>query len=242
MKTYIRAALMAGFVLALSSCMGSLKKPEKTYNQKLLEEIQAKEKAGQNPYAEPSQEATADPVQSSLWARSIGSPYIIRNQKAQKVGDLLTIQIDESATATTSAKTDAKKDSKNEINGGLAFGQGENETVGGIEGSAGSKNEFKGEGKTDRSGRFETTVQAVVESVLPNGTLFVRGRKVITINNEDQEVEISGFVRPDDIRINNTVISSVMADAEIRYVGQGVVSDKQRVGWGTRFVEAIWPF
>ena len=239
----MRAALFilaAGF--ALSAC-GALRKPsEPTFNQKMLKAQQEQIARGENPAAEQESALSADPVQSSLWAKSVGSPYIIRNQKAQKVGDLLTVLIDETATASTSAKTDAKKDSSNSVSGGLGYGKSDNKSHGTIEGSAGSKSEFKGEGKTNRSGQFQTTVQAVVENVLPNGTLFIRGRKTITINNEDQDVEISGFVRPDDIRINNIVMSTVMADAQIRYLGDGVVSDKQRVGWGTRLVDAIWPF
>ncbi len=185
---------------------------------------------------------SADPAASSLWSRSAGNPYLVRNQKAQNIGDLLTIMIEESATATTKAKTDAKRDGSIDLGGTLKMGQGTAEQLGDLSFSADHKNAFKGEGTTDRSGSLNATVQAVVENVLANGTLYVRGRKVITINNEDQEVEVTGFVRPDDIRINNTVMSSKMADAKIRYVGDGIISDKQNEGWGTRLVNAIWPF
>jgi len=220
-----------------------MKKPtEPTYNQKLLRDQRARIEAGEDIYKPVSNDPSSDPIQSSLWARSIGSPYLVRNQKAQKVGDLLTILVDESAQATTSAKTDAKRDGKISLSGALTLGQGDPEQAGSLTGTAANKNEFKGEGKTDRSGKIETTVQAVVEDVLPNGTLFVRGRKELTINNEDQVVEITGFVRSDDIRINNTVLSSLLADAEIRYVGDGVISDKQKTGWGTRLLDAVWPF
>lgn len=227
----------------LSGCAAKAEMAEPTFNEKMLKAQQQALAAGERPMGpEDDVVPTADPSAASLWSRSAGSPYLIRNQKATHVGDLLTILVVESATATTKAKTDTKRDSGMEIGGKASVGQGAMSQIGELGFSADNKNDFKGEGTTDRSGSLETTVQAVVENVLANGTLFVRGRKVITINNEDQEVEITGFVRPDDIRINNTVASTVMADAKIRYVGDGVISDKQRVGWGTRLLDAVWPF
>lgn len=228
-------ALISVFV---SACATKQHMAEPTYNEKMLKAQRQSEGAVEANVKGPS----GDPLAASLWARSEGNQYLVRNLKAQAVGDLLTIIVDESATAQTSAKTDTKRDGKTEISGKAGLGQGSSEQIGVFGFDTANKNEFKGEGKTDRSGRLQTTVQAVVENVLPNGTLYVRGRKVITINNEDQEVELTGFVRPDNIRINNTVVSSVMADAKIRYVGDGVISDKQRVGWGTRLLDAIWPF
>lgn len=223
----------------VAACMSARKPSAPTYNERMLSKETMKADLKPN-FVEGT--PSADPVQSSLWARSVGSPYIIRNQKAQKVGDLLTILIEEETSASTQAKTDAKRDGSVDLSGSLGFGQGTSSTAGQLSAKAGNVNDFKGEGKTNRSGQFTSKVQAVVENVLPNGTLFVRGRKVITINHEDQEIEISGFVRPDDIRINNTVVSTVMADAQIRYVGEGVISDKQHTGWGTRLLDAIWPF
>jgi len=129
-----------------------------------------------------------------------------------------------------------------DLGANFGAGSGSVQQFGAVSGGSNFKNDFKGEGQTDRSGRLTATVQAVVEDVLPNGVLFVRGRKVVTINSEDQHVELTGFVRPDDIRINNTVVSSLMADAQIRYVGKGVIGDKQRGGWGARLIDFVWPF
>jgi flagellar L-ring protein precursor FlgH len=228
-------------IISLSACASLTKKSEPTFNQKMLQ--QQKEKVALGIQDDPQHLGnTSDVIHSSLWAKSAGNPYLVRNQKAQNVGDLLTIMIDESATASTSAKTDAKKESDLSLGSDLSFGRSALGPRGKLSGNSEYSSELKGKGSTDRSGRFQATVQAVVENVLANGTLFVRGRKVITVNNEDQEVEISGFVRPDDIRINNTVVSSVMADAEIRYLGKGVVGDKQRGGWGTRILDWVWPF
>ncbi|MGA0163686.1 MAG: flagellar basal body L-ring protein FlgH [Bdellovibrionota bacterium] len=237
----MRIILALLMIVSLSACASIMRTSEPTLNQRMLQEQKDKMATGQvdAPLAIAN---TSDVSHSSLWAKSAGNPYLVRNQKAQNVGDLLTILIDESATASTSAKTDAKKEADLGLGADLSFGRSALGAKGKLSGTSEYSSELKGQGKTDRSGQFQATVQAVVENVLNNGTLFVRGRKVITINNEDQEVEISGFVRPDDIRINNTVVSSVMADAEIRYLGKGVVGDKQRGGWGTRVLDWVWPF
>ncbi len=231
-----------GSTVLLSACMPLQRKAEPTFNERLLQDQQKKIAAGEDPNRDTSANPSSDPNAASLWARSEGNPYLVRNQKAQKVGDLLTILISESSSATTQAKTNTKRDSKMNLTGTANWGQADPEDVASLGISTGNKNDFKGEGTTDRSGNFQATVQAVVENVLENGTLYVRGKKTITINNEDQDVEITGFVRPDDIRINNTVISTVMADAKIRYLGDGVISDKQRAGWAARLVDVIWPF
>lgn len=243
MRRILAPSLLIGSALFfLTSCGGPMKH-EETFNERMLEVQKARIKNGEDVYADRESELSADPVQSSLWAKSVGSPYIIRNQKASKVGDLITILIDESATATTEANTDTNRESTLELSAAASAGGGKViPQLGSVTGDSSTKNEFKGKGSTDRSGKFQTTVQAVVESVLPNGTLYIRGQKVIAINHEDQEVEITGFVRPDDIRIDNTVISTLMADAEIRYSGRGVVGDKQRVGWASRLFDWVWPF
>jgi flagellar L-ring protein precursor FlgH len=216
--------------------------PEPTLNEKQLEQQRSRIQAGEDVYGKEPVALTSDMNQSSLWARSSGSPYIIRNQKAQKVGDLLTVIIDEQATASTSAATETTRESTIGMSGNLGFGMNTARQKGTLSGASDFSNEFAGEGSTDRTGRLTATVQAVVEEVLPNGTLFVKGRKTVTINEEDQEFELTGFVRPDDIRISNTITSSLMADAQIRYIGKGVIGDKQRAGWGARVLDFVWPF
>jgi len=239
----MKSLLSLLILVTVSGCSLRLPKSHKdSFNEKMLKSQQAKIDAGEDVYGDGKQDLSSDPVQSSLWAKSVGSPYIIRNQKASKVGDLITIVILEKSTAKSNAKTETKRDSGADVDFNLKYGTNATKQHGIIAGSAGMKNDFKGEGKTDRTGELSATVQAVVETVLPNGTLFVRGHKIITVNHEDQTVELSGFVRPDDIRINNTVSSELMADARIRYLGDGTVGDKQYVGWGTRLADWLWPF
>ena len=82
----------------------------------------------------------------------------------------------------------------------------------------------------------------MVKKVLPNGNLFVEGHRVILVNDEEQHFYLSGIIRPIDIDQNNIISSSKIAEAEIEFVGRGVMSDNQRQGWFSRFFSWIYPF
>jgi flagellar L-ring protein FlgH len=77
---------------------------------------------------------------------------------------------------------------------------------------------------------------------LPNGNLFVEGHRVVLVNNEEHHFYISGVVRPIDIDQENSVKSSMIADAEIEFTGRGVLSDNQQQGWLSRYFGWMWPF
>ncbi len=85
-------------------------------------------------------------------------------------------------------------------------------------------------------------ITARVSRVLENGNLFIEGARQLTVNAEEQYIVISGIVRPEDITSDNLVSSQYIADARIVYTGQGIINDKMRPGWGTRILDAIWPF
>lgn len=104
------------------------------------------------------------------------------------------------------------------------------------------QNDFKGKGKTTRGGRLTGTITARVVEVMPNGNFIIESRKEVTINNEKQIFILRGMIRPEDIAIDNTVLSSRVADAEIYLVGRGVIQDKQKPGWAIRILDKVWPF
>lgn len=85
-------------------------------------------------------------------------------------------------------------------------------------------------------------ISVTVVDVLSNGYLAVRGEKVLTLNRGDEYVRFSGIVRPVDIRSNNTVLSTQVADAQIIYSGSGEVADASKHGWLSKFFLAFWPF
>jgi len=106
----------------------------------------------------------------------------------------------------------------------------------------GMDNNHKGEGKTNRDGLLKGRISARVVRVLPNGNLVIEGRRMLTVNAEDQFMVITGICRPDDVTTENLIHSQYIADARIVYAGKGVVDDKMRPGWLARVVDWVWPF
>ncbi|MCP5071082.1 MAG: flagellar basal body L-ring protein FlgH, partial [bacterium] len=102
--------------------------------------------------------------------------------------------------------------------------------------------EYTGEGKLERSANFTTKIACVVTDVTPSGLLHIEGERHLTINGETQVIALSGFVRPEDVRIDNTLPSELVASADIRYGGVGVVSEEQRMPWLTRLMRLALPF
>ncbi len=105
-----------------------------------------------------------------------------------------------------------------------------------------AKEDFKGSGATNRAGSLVGTITAKVVEVMPNGILSIESRKEITINNEKQILILRGMVRPDDIAVDNSVLSNRIADAEVFFVGDGVVQNKQDTGWLVKLMDKVWPF
>ena len=95
--------------------------------------------------------------------------------------------------------------------------------------------QYEGSGSTSRGGSITAKLTTKVVEIYNNGTMKIEGRQKITINGEEQEIIISGIVRNRDINQDNTILSSLVADAEIQFVGTGMVGDKQKPGILTRF-------
>jgi flagellar L-ring protein precursor FlgH len=105
-----------------------------------------------------------------------------------------------------------------------------------------SKSAFAGKGETKRSSRVQASMAVRVKKTLPNGDLFIEGTKVLMVNEEELHIYVSGVIRPEDIAQDNSVGSSVIADAQIEFIGRGVLSENQSRGWLTRLLTAINPF
>jgi flagellar L-ring protein precursor FlgH len=108
--------------------------------------------------------------------------------------------------------------------------------------SASTSKSNQGSGTTTRGGSLTATISATIIEVLPNGNFRIEGTRSVTVNNEEQIMVLRGIVRPVDINFDNTIASTMVADASITYTGEGVVADEQRVGWGMRLLSFIWPF
>ncbi|MCX7984363.1 MAG: flagellar basal body L-ring protein FlgH [Bacteroidetes bacterium] len=156
---------------------------------------------------------------------------LFSDQKATKVGDALTIYIVETSSASNDAKTSSSRES---AIGGSASASYSGSDLPSASLNLGTTNSFKGEGSTATQGSIRAKLSARVDSVLPNGNLYIRGSRIILINNEEQVITITGIVRPSDIQPDNSVYSYNISDAVISFQGSGIVTRSQEPGWLTK--------
>lgn len=187
-------------------------------------------------------------TEGSLWDEH-ASNFLFRDNKAQKVGDLVTILITESSSASNKATTNLDRETTFQAGIDSFWGletrltKHNEEIVPSTLMKASSKNEFSGSGSTTRSDKLTSTMTAMVVEVLPNENLVIEGNKIVKVNSDVQKMKLRGVIRPDDIASNNTCLSTSIANAEISYHGRGgVLHDKQHPGWFARIFDWIWPF
>ena len=156
---------------------------------------------------------------------------------ARSVGDLLTVTISETTTAKATA---ASKTSKDENVGGITSTGLFNQLFRSLNMTAGSNRSANGTGETGRTGTITTTISVQVKEILDNGILKIEGSRLITINKETQRVTLTGLIRPEDITQDNSIISSLIADAQVKYDGKGIVGDTQKMGFLTRIFRLIF--
>jgi len=187
--------------------------------------------------------ATSD---GSLWQES--SRGLFADFRAAQVGDIVTVHIDENPHAIGDAQTQTQRDSQYSlgINGlfGLtaalasAYPDLDPSNLLGLVGSS----QFDGRGSTRRSSDLQASIAVRVREVLPNGDLFIEGTKILLVNDEELHIYLSGVIRPQDIRQDDSVSSGQIADAEIEFSGRGDLTQTQRQGWLARILQEITPF
>lgn len=190
------------------------------------------------------------PVQNysngSIWQAS--SIALTEDGKARRVGDIVTIIVTETASASKQAATATGRSSK--ISAGIPnmLGLEESKIITSnfadlsklLNASASSS--FDGSGSTSRKETLTATISAKVIDVLPNGNLKIEGRRNVKVNYEDQIVTVKGTIRQRDITAENTISSSYVADAQISYSGEGIITDRQKPGWMMNVLDKLWPF
>ena len=166
------------------------------------------------------------------------------DDKARRVGDILTVRLVERTQARKSANTSTSKDSNVQMPGPTLFGRGV--TSGGtpiLNNSIQSSRDFDGQGASAQSNQLDGLITVTVAEVLPNGNLMIQGEKWIRLNQGEEFIRVRGMVRPVDIRSDNTVLSTQIANAQVAYGGSGTLADSNRPGWMTRFFNSpVWPF
>ena len=147
------------------------------------------------------------------------------DNRAFRVGDLLTVQVYENSSASTSTDTSTQRN--NGLNVGITTLLSGRQ-IGGTIAQGGT---FDGGGTTQRANKLLTTLSVSVREVLPNGDLRVSGEQLLTVNEEQHKVELDGRVRVQDISSDNVVLSTRLADAHINYIGEGDLSERQKRAW-----------
>ena len=182
----------------------------------------------------------------SLWTTGNGSLFV--DNRACRVGDILTVAIYEQAEASKEATTSTGRKTSASADLTSLFGLESNiaklnSTIDPANlVSAGYTNDFKGSGSTTRKEDLVATLTTRVVEVLPNGTLRISGSKSVMVNHEQQLIHLSGIVRQEDITPENLINSKYVLDANIVYTGKGVIDDKQKPGWLLRLLDTVTPF
>lgn len=170
---------------------------------------------------------------------------LFENAVASRVGDILTVQLVESTSASKKSSTSTKKATNASLGAGTSV-FGSPITIGGknvLEAGIGDSSDFTGEGNSAQSNSLAGDITVTVAKRYSNGNLLIRGQKWIAINQGREFVRIQGIVRAVDIQADNTVPSTKVADATISYGGQGALADANAKGWLSRFFDSpLTPF
>lgn len=175
----------------------------------------------------------------AIFQASAGYNSLISGARAGIVGDLLTVALVEQTRATKSngASTDRSG------NFGLTPPTtGPFSFFSGSDVSAGGNNSFAGAGSAQQSNALQGQISVTIAEVYPNGTMLVRGEKLISLNRGDEHIRFSGIVRRVDISPDNVVLSSRVANAQINYGGAGEIAQASKQGWLQKFFSAVSPF
>jgi len=185
---------------------------------------------------------------NSLW-RS-GARAFFRDHRAKEVGDIVTVKMSLSDSATFANKTErARADTEDaDLNDLLGFESELTKVLPEGIGSPGqivnfgSTHDTSGDGTITRSEALSLTFAAVVTQILPNGSLVIMGRQEVSVNSELRELVVTGVIRPSDIDSDNTISDDSIAEMRVAYGGRGSLSSLQKPRWGMEMWDILFPF
>jgi flagellar L-ring protein precursor FlgH len=181
----------------------------------------------------------------SLWADSLypveGTNSLYTENRARRVGDVITIIILETTNATQSAGSQNQKNSNLSVGAGLGS-WGTSGTNPMQQYGLGGQSFSKGQGTSSRSAKVVGQMTAKITRVMPSGNYMVEGTRYVEVNEDKQVIEVVGEIRPDDISSDNTVSSSRVANARIKVTGSGPASESARPGLLTRLFSWLMVF
>lgn len=229
-KIFITTLTLLSGMIFLNGCTANLTEPEIDFKPPVYVE--------QMPAAENRRDYVAT---GSVFGQ--GESPLFSDHKAMYVNDIVTVSISEN---TSSSNTAAKQLSESDemALGGIAMTKAG--VVAGTRAdiglSGGSSSSYKGSGSATKDASFSTTVSARIVKVLENGNYFIAGKREILVDDQKQVIQISGVIRPFDIDQYNKIDSNQMSEAKILYKTEGDVDRAAKQGWGTKIIQAAWPF
>lgn len=184
---------------------------------------------------------------NSLWASN--RQTFFKDQRANNVGDILTVMIDiddeaeleneteRSRSSTESAGLDNLLGIETQLTKVLPEGVTGPDLI-----NMGSTSRSSGEGSTEREEEVRMKLAATVTQILPNGNMLIQGRQEVRVNFEKRVLELAGVIRPEDILMDNTISYDKIAEARISYGGQGQITDMQQPRYGQQVYDILFPF
>lgn len=191
--------------------------------------------------------STNKPEANSLWQPD--RQTFFKDQRAHKVGDILTVVIDIQDEADMQNKTERTRSGTEKV--GVPNMLGLESKLGKVLPNAvdpsnlvgtNSDSRSSGDGKIQREEEIRLKLAAMITQVLPNGNFIIRGQQEVRVNFELRELTLDGVIRPEDILNNNSISYEKIAEARISYGGRGQVSEIQQPRYGQQFIDAVFPF
>lgn len=202
----------------------------------------------------PEYQAQAEPKNGSLFAANKGLA-LYEDMKAKQIGDIITVVLTEVTAANKKSETKLNKKATAAIANPNLLGTGAKFDLPkqlpiplvttdnlNLAASIDADRTFDGKGDSNQSNSLNGTITVTVTQIYPNGNLYIRGEKWITLTQGDEFIRISGIVRPQDISPDNTLTSSRIADARITYSGRGDMHNTNKPGWINKILGSkLWP-
>jgi flagellar L-ring protein precursor FlgH len=249
-RKVLRGTVSIAAVLLLSGCAGISERIAAIGQPPVMNKIE-------NPYTQPGYKPVSLPMPpqevlnsqpNSLWQPS--RQTFFKDQRAHKVGDILTVMIDINDTADLKNKTERTREGT-ENEGlpnflGIAETQLSKVVPDAVDPSKlvgmNSSSTSTGDGTIKRGEAIKLKLAAMVMQLLPNGNFVIQGRQQVRVNYELRDLQLQGVIRPEDILNNNSISYEKIAEARITYGGRGNVSDIQTPRYGQQFFDAVSPF
>jgi len=182
------------------------------------------------------------PSNGSLYSRNYAMS-LYGDAKAMRIGDIITVILEEQTTSSKSTNVAVTKDSTIGVDEGTLLGTGISAKNLSLLTNLSSARDFSGGADADQQNSLQGNITVTVADILDNGNLLIRGEKWLTLNRGDEYIRVSGIIRPQDITTDNTIVSNRIANARLSYSGTGELADSNKMGWLSRFFNSpIWPF